>query len=422
MKKYFLLFTACFVIFIIHVIFSGHAIYGDGNGYYSYAHSIYFEKSLNFEPIYKHLSNFEGKKYTFSRIFWNTEEGPLGIKKNPYTLGTAFFWIPSIAFISLFINDKFSLLYELGTGITGITLSLLGLYFLEKYLNNFYSKKVSVTASLLFFAASNLFYYSSFEPALSHQPAFFIICLLLYKTYKMPDKFLNYFLVGALSGLLFITRMADTVFLLPIYFNLLKLKPKWDHFIMAPVGMFVFSLPLFTSYYLMFGSPFHNPYLTGENGFFSFNIKNIFDFLLSAKRGLFMWHPIYLISLVGLFKSKNYIVLATLLLFTFVSSFWSANTSAGFGQRFAIAGVPLFVLGFAYLVKNFKNVFAITIILIFWNLLTIFQFYFDSKNLIKNENLTVKDFVVGQIYSPIKAFDILKTKGVNYIYLNNVLD
>lgn len=401
---------------------SGHAIYGDGNGYYSYAHSIYFQKSLNFDPIYNHLGNFEGKKYTFSRIFWNTEEGPLGIRKNPYTLGTAFFWIPSIAVISLFVHDKFSLIFEIGPGLTGIILSLFGILFLERYLENFFSRKIAVITTGFFFFASNLLYYSSLEPALSHQPAFFLVSLLYWKTYKMKDKFLTYFLVGATTGLLFITRMADVIFLIPVYWNLIKSKPKWDHFIMAPVGLIVFSLPLFTSYYLMFGSPFHNPYLTGENGFFNFSLQNIVDFLFSAKRGLFIWTPIYMFGLFGLFQKKEYIFLISLVIFTLVSSFWSANTSAGFGQRFIIAGIPLFAYGFAKFLEKFNHYKILFSILLLWNLLTLFQFYFDSQNMVKNEEFSLKRFAQGQVSSPFKAYKIIKGDGFKYLLNNNILD
>ena len=173
--------------------------------------------------------------------------------------------------ISLFSTDRFSIIYEVGPGLTGILLILGGLYFLEKYLQNFVSKKIALYSVLFFFFASNLFYYSTFEPALSHQPAFFIISFLLYITYKMRSTVFNYFLVGALSGLLFISRIPDSILLIPIYWQLLKGSPSFKNWIILFVSAGVFVLPLPISYQIMFGNPLSMPYITGLSGTFTFS-------------------------------------------------------------------------------------------------------------------------------------------------------
>lgn len=424
MKKYFFLFIACFTVFVIHLIASGHGIYGDGNGYYSYTHAIYFEKSLNFEPIYAYLGNFQGKKYVFSRIFWDSSPGPLGILKNPYPIGTGLIWIPSLAIFSLFVTDKFSLLLEMGPGLTGIILCLLGIYFLEDYLKNFFSSKIASGAVLFFFFASNLFYYASFEPALSHQPAFFLISFLLWKTYKMKETLLNYFFVGALSGLLFITRIPDSVLLIPIFFQLFNLKPKFGHWIVMPIAALVFSLPLFASYYLMFGNAFHMPYLTGESGTFTFSLTKIVKFLFSAERGLLVWTPIYGIGILGLIKARKWGMLCSLTILFLISSFWSASNSAGFGQRFVLSGIPYFTIGLAALLEKMKFKYALSLftVLFVWNFLTLFQFYFDSTDLIKNEGLTVPQFLEGQVTAPLNAVKIIRQKDFRYFFYNSILD
>ncbi len=424
MKKYFFIFIACFFIFILHLIVSGHGIYGDGNGFYSYTHSIIFEKSLDFGPIYEYLESFQGPKYTFSRVFWNASLGPLGIYKNPFPIGTGILWIPSVYIINLFIQDRFSVLLEIGPGITGILFAVAGLYYTQKYLEFFFKKNIANWGSILFFVCSNLFYYASLEPALSHQPAFFIVAYLLYKSQKPEDKFLNYFIIGALSGVLFMTRLADVILLVPVYYNLLKSKPKWDHFIMAPLGAILFSAPLFASYYLMYGSVLSSPYITGASGNFTVAFYKIAEFFLSAKRGLFIWTPIYLLSLVGLYKSKKYLYLIALSALFLVCSFWSANTSAGFGQRFVISGAPYFTFGMCSLIKkwSFKKSAVVFLVIFVWNVLTLFQFYADSRSLIRNENLTIREFVVGQFTTPIKSLNTISRNGLNDFVRNQVLD
>ncbi len=411
-----MLFAGCFIIFIIHLVLAGHGIYGDGNGFYTYTQALYFDKGLNFGPIYSYLENFHGPKYIFSRIFWDT-------RYNPYPIGTGIIWVPSVALISLFFPDRFSIVYEVGPGLTGILLVLGGLYFLQKYLENFFSKKIALFSVVFFFFASNLFYYSSFEPALSHQPAFFIISFLLFKTYKFDKNFINFFFFGALSGFLFTIRLADTIFLIPIYLQILRSSPSVKNWITTFVSAAAFSLPLFWSLYVMTGNPFHLSYLSGGNKVLSFSVTNIIEFLFTAKRGLFTWTPIYIFAFIGLIKSRKFTFLLSLTILILVCSFW-ADISVEFGQRWLIGGIPYFTFGLAEFIEklNIKKTILLFILLLTWNLLTIFQFYFDTANVIKNDNLTLLMFLKGQFESPIKAFEVIRTRGLHYFFYAKILN
>jgi hypothetical protein len=417
MKKYFLLFIICFTIFIIHLISIRHGIYGDGNGFYAYTQALFFDKGLNFGPIYHSLGTFQGVKGEFSRFFWDRTI-------NPYPIGTGIIWIPSVALISLFSSDRFSMVFEAGPGLTGILLVMGGLYFLERYLQNFFSKKIASFSVLFFFFASNLFYYSSFEPALSHQPSFFIISFLLYMTYKFDKKFINYFLFGALSGLLFITRVADIILLIPIYWQILKGSPAIKNWATIFISAVVFSSPLFWSYYVMSGNAFHMPYLTEGAGIsqFTISITKVMEFLFTARRGLFTWTPIYIFSFIGLVKSRKFLFLLSLTLLILLCSFW-ASISVEFGQRWIIGGIPYFAFGLASFIKKIsvKKIAILFILLFSWNLLTIFHYYTDKPNMIHNNNLTFPMFFRGQFESPIKAFEVIKDKGLNYFFYKKVL-
>lgn len=418
MKKYFFLFAACFTIFTTHLIIVGHGIYGDGNGFYAYTQALYYNHGLDFRPVYNFLEHFQGVKGEFSRIFWDT-------RYNPFPIGTGLIWIPAVAVISLFNPDRFSLVTEIGPGLTGIIMALGGLYFLELYLRNFFSKRNALLYAFSFFFASNLFYYSSFEPALSHQPAFFIISFLLYETYEMRPKTFNFFLVGALSGLLFITRLPDAVLLIPIFWQLYKTSSRLKYWLILVISAAVFSLPLFLSYQIMFGNPFHVPYLYGGSvGTFTVSWTKILEFFFSAKRGLFIWTPIYLLGLAGLVKSKSYVILLTLAVLFLIFSFWSANTSAGFGQRFVLSGIPYFALGFGYLLDKIRPKYALILITVLcvWNFLTLFHFYFDGANMIRNENFTLPQFFSGQFQTPANSVRNARLYGIKTVFQKEVLD
>ncbi len=364
MKKYFLLFVLSFSIFIVHTIYTKHAIYGDGNGYYVYTQSLYFDHTLNSDAIYKHLENFEGRNYTFSRVFWNP-------KANPYLIGTGIIWLPSMAFMSLFSMDRFDVIYELGPGITGIILMLSGFYFLEKHLITLFNKGVVFWAILTIFFGSNVFYYTAFEPALSHQPAFFIISYLLYQTTK---KSRNIFLVGLLSGLLAIVRIADIIALLTILY-MMKIKIKEIYKLLF--GFIIAISPQIYTQYYFYHNILTNPYLTGASGTWRVSINHLLEYLFSIKRGLFIWTPVFVMGIVGLVKSKKTVIIVSILLAWFIHSSWSAYLSAGFGQRFSFSLIPFITIGLAYLYEKFesKKIYMLFSLFTIWNFLLLLGFY-----------------------------------------------
>lgn len=415
LKKYLVLFVFLFSIYVIHTIVTWQGLYGDANGFYSYTQSIFFDHSLNFNNVYNFLEKFQGPKGEFSRLFWDRAF-------NPYPIGTGLIWIPSVAAISFFFHDRFSTLIELGPGITGIICMLAGMFFLERYLENYFSRKIATISVFFFFFTSNMFYYSSFEPALSHQPVFFIVSYLLYKTYKFKQTEANYILVGALSGFLFTTRVADVVLLIPIFMQVLAQKPKIKHIIFTIVTGLIFTLPLLWSYQVMLGSPFKMPYLLGGNKVLSFSPVSVFNFFFTAKRGLFTWTPVYLIALIGLIKSKKYSYLIAVTLITLISSFW-ASISVAFGQRFVFSAIPYFTFGLAFILKKLKPKITVIMfsVLVTWNILTLFQFYYNKSEVIKNDNLTLTTFIEGQFTSPVRAINILRDKGLNYLIYKKIL-
>lgn len=364
MKKYFMFFVLAYAIFIVHTLYTKHAIYGDGNGYWVYTQSIFFDNTINSREIIKHLDNFQGRNYIFSRIFWNRDA-------NPFLIGPSLFWIPSQIIISLFSNDRFDLVHELGPGITGIVLMLLGLIFLEKYLSKKFKKTdVNFTILTLFFG-SNIFYYTTFEPALSHQPAFFIVSYLLYLTISKKK---NFFIIGFLTGILAITRVADTALVIPIIY---LMKPKVKQVFKLMFGFIIGIIPQLYLQYYFYKNIFINPYLNGVSGKWSINFYHLFEYLISWKRGLFFWSPLALFGIVGLFKQKKHLILTTIFILFFIHSSWSAYLSAGFGQRFAFAMMPYFAIGICYILQKFSHRKKIFIFLYFtyWNILLILGFY-----------------------------------------------
>lgn len=425
MKLYLFIFIVAALLYSVRAIYSGHAIYGDGNGYYAYAHALYFEKSLDFDPIYNHLSNFKGPKYTFSRVFWDTTEGPFGVRHNAWNIGTALFWLPSLAIIDTFIwlvqlpITKFSLVYEFGPGITGIILSLLGLFYLEKYLRYFYDQRLSRVIIVGVFLATNLIYYTALEPALSHQVSFFLISFLLYYSYNVVLSVRKISLIGFLCGLMIITRMSDVLILLPIFWQLgtqLLHMPNRKQTLLLSVAfglsLLIGVAPQLITQYMMYGQLGHNPYFSGENGSFNFQFINLFNTFFSVHRSFFVWTPVMLLGLIGLVqaavKSGSALArqfLVTFIIFWLVVSHWPGALSAGYGSRFFMSTIPFLTFGLAYLFQSvsLKKVMRVLSLFVIWNLLLLSQFFSEPDRLVKDQSLTYQNFLSGQFTAPYRV-------------------
>jgi hypothetical protein len=376
MKKYILFFLISLTIFVAHAVYAKHAIYGDGNGYYVTAQSLLYDHTFKSNRILSHLKNFQGRDYIFSRVFWDES-------KNPYSVGTSLTWLPALAVTSIFSDDPTDLFHEVCVGITGILFIIFGLYFLDKYLRNFYDKDVVDITIISLFFASNLLYYSSFEPALSHQPSFFLISFCLYWTHKLKHSAINLFLMGLLFGLVYITRISDTLLLIPILFTL---KLDFANLFYLVLGFSTGIVPQIAAQYYYYGSILRNFYVTESSNQWSFQLVHLLEYLFSYQKGLFVWSPIYLIGVFGLIKIRKYLILATLFSLWCLGAFWSTHSAmtAGFGQRLSFAAIPYFALGIAPIYDQHMHRSRLVYLTIFsvWNFFLLYGFYvFKWKNL-----------------------------------------
>jgi len=432
--KWFFFFFLSAGIYLLHFLFTGYGIWGDGNGYYAYTHTLYFQRNLDFGPIYEYLSSFQGKKYIFSRVFWDIRPTVTGLLPNPWTIGTAILWLPGIYVIDVLVKlfkisvNQFSCIYELGPGLTGIVLGIGGLYFLEKFLTESFKKRTAVLAVLILFFTTNLFYYLSFEPALSHSVIFFLISFFLFRWQATSKnrQALQWLELGFLLGLITITRLAESVISLLLISDLLCGFRKENLRLIKKSGLvFVGFLggifPQLLAQLLIYGSFIYQPYLSGENGYFIFNISFPFQLLFSVRRGLFTWTPTIFLAIIGLLiklkrteiKSRSYLFLLVFIFHWLIISFWSGALSAGYGNRLFIGTFPLLAYGLANFleVMNLKSIKTFILVGVLWNVLLLSQFFFDKERLVDGVDLTPENFFKGQVETPIRILQVVKTKG-----------
>lgn len=388
MKKYVFLFCLSLFVYMVHFIIVKHGIYGDGNGYYSLAYTLFVNHNLDLQPIYHHLSYFQGASYAFSRIFWNTDLLPSGILNCPWLIGTALSWAPAF----ILPLPAFSIVYEFLVGAMGALYMIAGLYFIEQTLRIYYSESLSKFVVFCIYFGSFIFYYASLEPALSHQPSFFLISFLLY--FILSAKHFPYsklFYMGICLGLLFIIRMNDLFFLVPLILYILIKKGKVTHrrtiaLFALVCGICLGLIPQLLFQHHMYGNALFNPYIQGNKWSLSLpTLEGVGNILFYLKGGFLTVSPLYIFSLVGIYKlataSKPFSGNAKLIVMIFIGyllfiSGWYRYPPAGFGNRFFIQTVPFLALGLASFVTTYqvdKRLFFVGNVI--WNVAMLIFFF-----------------------------------------------
>lgn len=363
MKNVFYFLLIFLVLFLIGQVLGSVFIFGDGYGYYHVGKSIVENGSFvtettpdYFEYSGHGVSEFDNKFVT------------------QYTVGNGILWLPFLATAHFFDNGTiFNDYYKAFNGHSfadGFAIQIAAIFFLSisilliyKTLRNLnFGNKISLLSTTFVTLSSFVLGYSLFNGSYSHVYEFFCISLVYYSLTKFGKIFEYRYLLfaGIAAGLLVLVRPADLVLLIPVCFYILKFlkKKAWIYFFVPTA----FSAIIFFVYnYVSYGSPFETGYTAlGDSGFSLSNL-NIFNLLFSDIRGWFVYSPIMLFGVSGLFLYARktlqgwllYIlpVLFLLGLYNFWTNWWAGDS---IGQRFFIVLAPVCAIGIAFILNKIK--------------------------------------------------------------------
>ena len=358
----------------------------DAKGYYAYLPALFIYDDLNFG----FFDEIEKEKYYNENLFYEYRIGFNNKTINKYYCGTAIAELPFFLIahgLTTYLEldaDGYSRLYPISVNIAAIFYLLIGLIYLNKTLSLFQiSEKHKFWTLLAAVFGTNLFYYTIGEPGLSHIYSFAFISMFMYfsKQYFITNK-LNYIVLTAIAfGFIVLIRPINgvIVFALPFLagsFDLLKiglqklLQHYWTFLLSSILFSLIVSIQLII-YKLSTGS--FIVYSYGEEGF-NFGSPHFLDILFSYKKGLFLYTPLFLVSLLGtyfLWKNNKFQFYSIALFLGFItyifSSWWMWYYGGSFSSRVYIEYIPLFMilLGGSFQKinkKTFRNTFLAAII------------------------------------------------------------
>ncbi len=403
-----------YIISFIKIDYWRKAAYGgDSWGYYVHLPATFIyhdigDYSKSFEAVKKYDETLPDPKVDK----YGVRPTPIGKFAVKYSHGMALLLLPFFALAHLFCNvsslypaDGFSLPYMLANGLAVLFYVFLGLFYLKKLLNRYFTEGVVWTIILTLTVATNLFYFSTYNSVMSHAPLFACYCFLMYATdsfYRTPQRKWAIW-VGVTFGLVALIRMNElyAVFI-PLFWGVdswqnlnergLFFKENFKKYIVwAALPVFFIFLPQFLYWHFVSGQWIYNAYV-GET--FDFLHPHLREGLFDFKNGWIPWTPVMIFALLGLFflhRNGRAAFLPTFLILPLhiyiIYSWWCFYYVNGLGSRPMVEMYPLlaFSLGSFYtFLMRWKRVGSVIIVcsLLIFSAFNIFKTYQERQGLI----------------------------------------
>lgn len=323
----------------------------DAKGYYAYLPAVFIYQDLSFNFL-KQNPDDPVWAAPFAHKAFPDQEGVI----NKYYAGTAVAQLPFFLaghITSMVLGNPlngYSSYYLIFIQVAAIFYALLAQFLLFRILSELNISK-EIIALLIFTAifGTNIYYYIAIEPGMAHVYSFAFAALFALSTMKFfKNQSKKYFLLGMFAlGMAVLIRPVNVLILLSIPFlardvENLKNGVRFliKHYLLLFSGMALAFVVVFIQlliYKIQTGS--FIVYSYGKEGF-DFLHPNILDFILSYRKGLLVYTPVFFLSLLGFYiiYKQSAFRFFSLVLFLFItiyvlSSWWMWYYGGSFGSR-----------------------------------------------------------------------------------------
>ena len=334
-------------------------ITGDGKGYYAHLPAMFIYQDWE----YSFMENYESTYYEPANYaeFRNQVDGEW---VNKYFAGVTLLMMPFfllahlVSLVSGLPADGYNPVYQYAVAFAALFWLWTGLYFLRRFFNR--QKIPAIVTSIvqvLIVCATPLFFYTVYDASFTHVYSFALIAGFIYFTEKgIKSGFgMSVTIAFLVLGLIIAVRPVNGLVILSVPFiggtdnfkpvKLIRTIPKKYLF----AGFLLLLLPLF--YQMALWKAQTGNWLVwsyvGEG--FNFSDPHLKQILFSYRKGLFVYTPFLLISLLGLIvlikqkKLDGFLFFLFLLVVSYVFSSWhSWWYGMTYGQRVFVEYLPYF--------------------------------------------------------------------------------
>lgn len=369
----------------------------DYYGSYLYLPALFIYNDIGLENI--EVFDSLNAQYGNTPMLYQLSPGPDGKRIIRFFAGMSYMFAPGflagqfIALVTDYPADGFSLPYQRALLVSGMFISLLGLYFSRKILLRFFSD--GVTALTLFFllVGSNLIFFYTFGNDAPHLYLFALHSVFLWLCINWHDRpsLKKALLVGITGGLILVSRPSEMlIFIVPLglgIYNWQTLKEKvllifrnYKHWLPAALIMLLIVLPQFLYWKYSTGNYFYSPY-DDPASTLKLSEPQFINTLFGFRKGWFIYAPMMFFAIVGLvFMFRKYPgyalpIAVYLLLNTYLIASFTSLISFGwraFIQSYAVLVIPMGYM--VHLILNQKLLRKIAL-LSFFTLLTVLNLF-----------------------------------------------
>lgn len=375
-------------------------VHGDGIGYVAYLRSAVVDRDLDLSDEFEHLAtHIRADAWGVPVAFLSRSAHVPGVdptfhapQPDPVTgrVPSNFSIGPPIAWAPVYLIAHGLTLWRRTAGATGPADGYGGLYYLAIALSSFVfgaaglllahrfaciaaPPREALWSALAMAGASPLLYYLYLAPSYSHALTVFTsgAFFLYWRRTRHADRAATWFRWGLLSGLLFLVHWNDVVLALPVFaaeaIRLLRgggARPGRALVRQLPtcagaagLGFLLVASPQLGVWQYLHG----RPWVRYPVDYLGFTPGGVWGTLWSARHGLFIWTPVALLAVIGLFllsrrdrELAGVSLVAVLLLVVSNATARDWWGGASFGMRRLVSATPLFALGFAVLLDDVR--------------------------------------------------------------------
>jgi hypothetical protein len=378
-----------------------HLIAWDVFGYYLYLPQTFIHQDpglIDLGPVNEAIAQYQS-----TPGFYQAAPGQNGAWVIMYSMGMALIYLPFffighfLAFVFGYPMDGYSAPYEWMMLFGSVFYSILGIVLCRKIALRFFSENMSAFLLVLVAFGTNYFFLNLGMVAMSHIYLFVGYALFLLLLLKWYEHFRtrDLVLLALVWSIMSLSRPTEGLSLLIFllwgigstytFQSKLALFLKYKkQFLFASLVVFMVVFPQLLYWKTYAGEWIFNSYQNPGEGF-EFLQPHTFEFLFSFRKGWFIYTPIMLLAVVGIYRLRKdlpdafWAFAVYFPIVVYVLSCWTNWWyAASFGSRPVIQYYPLLLLPLGFLLQYWFSgklwaKISISLVLLFFVVLNLFQ-------------------------------------------------